>query len=352
MMDSDEDDIYPEHNDTDEQQQQQHQAEVKMEDVEDGEEEGEEVEDSDDDVDFIIDAKEDVKPDPLSQPKRGVPGLTTPVPTTVDPRKASSTTPQPIVNKPGTPADHSQQRPDSQPPPNNNDRPGIDYPARHTSRLDPNGNPVHPTTNKPILSTDFDVDFPSESSKPWRKPGSDITDYFNYGFDEFTWASYCLKQQTMPKEIKEINQQAEQMKAFVEGIPGGGGGAGGGMPGMPPMPGGPPGNAGGGGGGAGMSDMSAMAMPSEAQMQQMFAAMTSQGLDPTTMDPNQFMQFMAGGGGAMMGGQGGGPPTGPGGFGGGGGGGGGGGFDQGIGVGGGGGGGFGRGRGKGGRRNW
>lgn len=47
MMDSDEDDIYPEHNDTDEQQQQQHQAEVKMEDVEDGEEEGEEVEDSD-----------------------------------------------------------------------------------------------------------------------------------------------------------------------------------------------------------------------------------------------------------------------------------------------------------------
>jgi pre-mRNA 3'-end-processing factor FIP1 len=178
---------------------------------------------------------------------------------------------------------------------------------------------VHPSTGKPILSTDFDTDFASESSKPWRKPGADTTDYFNYGFDEFTWASYCLKQQTMPKEIKEITQQAEQMKAFVEGIPGGG------MPGMPPMPSAPGG------------DMSQMAMPSETQMQQMFAAMTSQGLDPSAMDPSQFMQFMAGGGGMMGQPQ---PPTGPSaGFSGGGGG-----YDGGFSRGG--------GRGKGGRRNW
>lgn len=229
-------------------------------------------------------------------------------------------TPTPAV-KAGTSA---EPRGVSQPP---NERPGTDYPARHTSKIDPNGNPVHPTTGKPILSTDFDVDFPSESTKPWRKPGADITDYFNYGFDEFTWASYCLKQQQMPNEVKEITQQAEQMKAFVEGIPGGG------VPGMPVMPGAPAG------------DMSQMAMPSEAQMQQMFSAMTSQGLDPTSMDPTQFMQFMAGGGAGMMGQPQ--PPTGPSAsFSGGGGGGSG--FDQG----GGGGGGFGRGRGKGGRRNW
>ncbi len=231
----------------------------------------------------------------------------------------------------------------SQPP--GDGRPGTDYPARHTSTLDPlNGNPVHPATGKPILSTDFDVDFPSESSKPWRKPGADITDYFNYGFDEFTWASYCLKQQQMPKEVKEITQQAEQIKAFVEGIPSGG------MPGLPGMP-APAGVA----AAAAVPDMSQMGgMPSEAQMQQMFAAMTSQGIDPTSMDPAQFMQFMAAGGSGMMGG--GQPqqavPSGPsrGGYSGAGGGGGGTGFYQG--GGGGGGGGFGRGRGKGGRRNW
>ncbi|KAK7905307.1 hypothetical protein LTR67_000027 [Exophiala xenobiotica] len=334
MMDSDDDDIYPQNNESNGYQAQ---TEDRMEDVEDGEEEGEEVEDSDDDVDFIIDVKEEEKSEPpSSQAKRPPPGLTPGAPT--DPRKVSaSITPQPATIKPETtpaptPAAADATRTGSQPP--SNDRPGTDYPARHTSKLDPNGNPVHPATGKPILSTDFDIDFPSESTKPWRKPGADVTDYFNYGFDEFTWASYCLKQQTMPKEIKEITQQAEQMKAFVEGIPGGGGG----MPGMPPMAGGGPPV------GGGAPDMSQMAMPSEAQMQQMFAAMTSQGMDPTTMDPAQFMQFMGAGGGGMMGQQ---PPTGPGGFGGGGGSG----FDLGMG-GGGGGGGFGRGRGKGGRRNW
>ena len=191
------------------------------------------------------------------------------------------------------------------------DKPGTDYPGRHTSKLDPNGNPVLPSTGKPVLSTDFDTDFPTESSKPWRKPGADVTDFFNYGFDEFTWASYCLKQQQMPKEIKEINNQAEQMKAFVEGIPGGG------VPGMPGVPTGP---AAAGGGGAGAAQVPGM--PSEAEMNQMFQSMMAQGMDPSQMDSNQFMQMMMGGGGGGMGGiQ---PPTGPqdGGFGGGGGGGG------------------------------
>ena len=163
------------------------------------------------------------------------------------------------------------------------DKPGTDYPARHASKLDLNGNPVLPSTGKPALATDFDVDFPTESSKPWRKPGADMTDYFNYGFDEFTWASYCLKQQQMPKEIKEINSQAEQMKAFVEGIPGGG------MPGVPPM-----GPAAGGAGG--MPSMPGM--PSESEMGQMFQQMMTQGVDPSNMDFSQFMQMMNGGGGA------------------------------------------------------
>ncbi|EXJ84592.1 hypothetical protein A1O3_05262 [Capronia epimyces CBS 606.96] len=330
MMDSDDDDIYPEHGETNGNRPQ---GEVKMEDVEDGEEEGEEVEEeSDDDVDFIIDA--DAKDEPQAeQPGSQTKRPSSLLPTVADNIRKSSSTPTPVVNKAGTPA--ADTRGDSQPP---NDRPGTEFPARHTSKIDPNGNPIHPATGKPILSTDFDVDFPTDSSKPWRKPGADITDYFNYGFDEFTWASYCLKQQQMPKEVKEITQQAEQLKAFVEGIPGGG------MPGMPPMSGAPGPGPASGAGPAG--DMSQMAMPSEAQMQQMFAAMTSQGLDPTAMDPSQFMQFMAAGGAGIMGQPQ--PPTGPsGGFSGGGVGGGG--FDQG---GGGGGGGFGRGRGKGGRRNW
>ena len=228
-------------------------------------------------------------------------------------------------------------------PPSSNERRGTDYPAHHTSTIDPNGNPIHPTTGKPILSTDFDNDFPTESSKPWRKPGSDITDYFNYGFDEFTWASYCLKQQQMPKEIAEIKGQAEMMKAFVEGIPGGA------PPGIPGMPGPPTGPA---AGGAASGAMPAMpGMPSEAEMQQMFTSMMASGLDLN--DPNQFMQMMmsGGAGGQGFGNQGQGFVTGQVagqqqqmGFGGAGAGAG---YDQGGNYGGG-----GRGRGRGGRRNW
>lgn len=34
----------------------------------------------------------------------------------------------------------------------------------------------------------------SFDDKPWRHPGVDISDYFNYGFDEFTWMAYCSRQ--------------------------------------------------------------------------------------------------------------------------------------------------------------
>jgi pre-mRNA 3'-end-processing factor FIP1 len=30
----------------------------------------------------------------------------------------------------------------------------------------------------------YDVDLAELEEKPWRKPGADITDYFNYGFNE------------------------------------------------------------------------------------------------------------------------------------------------------------------------
>lgn len=36
--------------------------------------------------------------------------------------------------------------------------------------------------------------------KPWRKPGADITDYFNYGFNEETWKAYCDKQRKLRME--------------------------------------------------------------------------------------------------------------------------------------------------------
>jgi pre-mRNA 3'-end-processing factor FIP1 len=42
---------------------------------------------------------------------------------------------------------------------------------------------------------EYSVD--SLEDKPWRKPGADITDYFNYGFTEDTWRAYCERQKRL-----------------------------------------------------------------------------------------------------------------------------------------------------------
>ena len=49
-----------------------------------------------------------------------------------------------------------------------------------------------------VPSTEFSVE--SLEDKPWRKPGADITDYFNYGFNEMTWQAYCERQRRMRME--------------------------------------------------------------------------------------------------------------------------------------------------------
>lgn len=47
----------------------------------------------------------------------------------------------------------------------------------------------------------FDLNLDSLEDKPWRKPGADITDYFNYGFTEDTWKIYCDRQKRLRNEM-------------------------------------------------------------------------------------------------------------------------------------------------------
>lgn len=59
-----------------------------------------------------------------------------------------------------------------------------------------------------------DVDLDDVEDKPWRKPGADITDYFNYGFNEVSWRSYCAKQKMLRenKKVKGINATTKKKK--------------------------------------------------------------------------------------------------------------------------------------------
>ncbi|KAK0455870.1 hypothetical protein EV421DRAFT_6741 [Armillaria borealis] len=54
----------------------------------------------------------------------------------------------------------------------------------------------------------LDVDIAAMSDKPWRKPGSDISDWFNYGFDEISWEAYCYRR-------RDLGELANVLKTSV-----------------------------------------------------------------------------------------------------------------------------------------
>lgn len=56
-------------------------------------------------------------------------------------------------------------------------------------KVDLDGQPTHKGTMI------YDLDLASMEEKPWRKPGADVTDYFNYGFNEGQSFSLCIQQE-------------------------------------------------------------------------------------------------------------------------------------------------------------
>ncbi|KAK0419891.1 hypothetical protein QR680_014390 [Steinernema hermaphroditum] len=70
-----------------------------------------------------------------------------------------------------------------------------------------------PTINgQPI----YDLDLATMEDRPWRKPGADINDYFNYGFNEETWNMYCERQRKLRLEFN--NNQAAVNKSLFSSI--------------------------------------------------------------------------------------------------------------------------------------
>ncbi|KAH3902519.1 uncharacterized protein SCODWIG_02786 [Saccharomycodes ludwigii] len=64
-----------------------------------------------------------------------------------------------------------------------------------------------------------DVDPEIIKEKPWREPGINLSDYFNYGFNEFTWMEYLHRQEKLraeydPQKILNglLNSQRQQQQ--------------------------------------------------------------------------------------------------------------------------------------------
>lgn len=54
----------------------------------------------------------------------------------------------------------------------------------------------------------LDFDVANMTDKAWRRPGSDISDWFNYGFDEISWEAYCYRR-------RDVGEVANVLKANV-----------------------------------------------------------------------------------------------------------------------------------------
>ncbi|XP_060722772.1 pre-mRNA 3'-end-processing factor FIP1 isoform X2 [Tachysurus vachellii] len=52
-------------------------------------------------------------------------------------------------------------------------------------------------TGTPALGVNEELE-----EKPWRKPGANLSDYFNYGFNEDTWKSYCDKHRRLRMSLE------------------------------------------------------------------------------------------------------------------------------------------------------
>jgi pre-mRNA 3'-end-processing factor FIP1 len=172
--------------------------------------------------------------------------------------------------------------------------------AASKSTVDINAIPIYSAAGKPITQVNIDegkawtdatagvkliIDYAAnlvcldlaDNEKPWRKPGTDISDYFNYGFDEFTWALYAAKQESIRGEFGAdafASNNKKMMEDFSSMMMMGGMG----MPG------------GGSGGGASMTGMDGMPPDMQAMMQQMMAS----GMDPSQMDPSQMSAMFSG----------------------------------------------------------
>lgn len=253
-------------------------TEPQNDELEEGEEEdegGEMDEDDDDsDIEIVTERKDGTKAAPPSQSRyseiRNIPQRSTSNDATVKPAPVKKEeTPKPSIS-------------------------GADLPAVSTSKVDINAIPIHKGTGKPITQVNIDEDL-TENDKPWRKPGTDPSDYFNYGFDEFTWALYAQKQETLRGEYNQDAVVQNNKKMFEEManmmmmggmMPGMGGAA--------PAAGGAAAVSGpvgpGAGVAAGMPGMDGMPPEMQAMMQQMMAG----GMDPSQMDPNVMSAMFSG----------------------------------------------------------
>ncbi|KAJ3162396.1 cleavage polyadenylation factor subunit fip1 [Geranomyces michiganensis] len=182
----------------------------------------EEEEDSDDDIQIILDMDPSAAPESQGHQSQHQQLNNMPPPQAPQPQQISSVQKTEIVK----PSPITRTQPKVVPP----------LPRQDGTVLPPAKPPVIQKATVDIDEIgEFDgmelckLDLESLEEKPWRRPGADITDFFNYGFNERTWKLYCEKQKRMRddfppeaaiKEIDGVGFPAEGIPFHMQQYPG------------------------------------------------------------------------------------------------------------------------------------
>ncbi|KAG6911316.1 hypothetical protein DXG01_002155 [Tephrocybe rancida] len=127
-------------------------------------------------------------PEPVSQPTQGL-SQAQPQP---GPSFAGLSSLAPSTQPQAPPAQLSE--PDTQP----REDDGVDPNTLPAVAAPPSHPAIDPTATGALDGRSIlDVDLGAMSEKPWRRPGSDISDWFNYGFDEISWEAYCYRRRDL-----------------------------------------------------------------------------------------------------------------------------------------------------------
>ncbi|KAF7347503.1 Fip1-domain-containing protein [Mycena venus] len=146
-------------------------------------------------------------------PVRAQPSLTTEY--TPIQRAGAAPPPRATPQAQPTPQPTPQAPSSSEPPPSTPAIPQAEPPPQTSAEGVPTDDGVDPSTLPPVSAPPshpaidpnatgtlegrsiIDVDLSSMTDKQWRKPGSDISDWFNYGFDELSWEAYCYRRRDL-----------------------------------------------------------------------------------------------------------------------------------------------------------
>lgn len=150
---------------------------------------------------------------PISQPTHAIPQQQH-RPSDHPPNDASPVPPEvPVQNTDTseTPQQPYQQQQSQQDPSSSHD-PNLPDPSTlppvRASASSPHIDPTEPGIEQSSGLPIFEVDMENFTEKNWRRPGSDVSDWFNYGFDEISWEAYCVRR-------RDMSEMAAEMKANV-----------------------------------------------------------------------------------------------------------------------------------------